>query len=331
MARKIDVHNHFYPEAFIEAISRHSRYARIEPAGDGNDLIIYEGDYSVIVPSHRDPLLRIQDLDAAGVDMQILSLTVPGVHNEPEDEGLALARLANDAFGEIIREHPDRYGAFATLPTQRPDAAAAELERAVNDLGLVGAMIFSNHGGHSLDHESFWPVYEAAEYLDVPLLVHPTAPAGMANLEDLRMVALIGFPFDVTIAASRLVLSGVLDRFPKLKLILSQLGGAVPMLAERLDRGAEIYPEHAGRLERKPLEYLRGMYYDTVPYGQIGTPLTFQFAGPERILLASDHPHQIGNLTGCTDVIDAMDVSSADREMMFSGNAERLFRLQRLL
>lgn len=326
MTRKIDVHNHFYPEAFIEAIGKHSRYARIEPGPDGNDLIIYEGDYSVIVPSHRDPLRRIEDLDAVGMDMQILSLTVPGVHNEPPDEGLALARLANDAFGEIVHAHPDRYGAFATLPTQRPEAAAAELERSVTDLGLAGAMIFSNHGGHSLDHESFWPVYEAAQALDVPLLVHPTAPAGMANLEDLRMVALIGFPFDVTIAASRLVLSGVLDRFPRLKLILGQLGGAVPMLAERLDRGAEIYSEHAGRLERKPSEYLREMYYDTVPYGEAGIPLTYQFAGATQILLASDHPHQIGNLAGCTDVIDAMDISDSDKHLMLGGNAERLFR-----
>ena len=327
MARKIDVHNHFYPDEFIQAVEQHSRYARIEPAPDGELLIHYEGDYSVIVRSHRDPEQRIRDLDTAGVDMQILSLTVPGVHHEPADEGLALARLTNDAFGAIVQKYPERYGAFATLPTQVPDEAARELERAVNDLGLAGAMIFSNHGGHSLDHKSFWPVYEAAQDLDVPLLVHPYAPAGMANLEDLRMVALIGFPFDVTIAASRLVLSGVLDRFPKLKLIMSQLGGAIPMLAERLDRGSSIYPELTGTLQRKPSEYLKEMYYDTVPYGEVGTPLTYRFAGADRILLASDHPHQIGNLNGCATVIERMDISEDDRQKMLGGNAERLFRI----
>jgi aminocarboxymuconate-semialdehyde decarboxylase len=327
MTRKVDVHNHFYPDAFTQEIERRSRYARIETASSGELLIHYQGDYSVIVESHRDPERRIRDLDAAGVDMQILSLTVPGVHHEPPDEGLALARLTNDAFGEIVRQYPERFGAFATLPTQVPDVAAKELERSVKDLGLAGAMIFSNHGGLSLDHESFWPVYEAAEALDVPLLVHPYAPAGMANLEDMRMVALIGFPFDVTIAATRLVLSGVLDRFPKLTLIMSQLGGAIPMLAERLDRGSSIYHEFSGQFRRPPSEYLKAMYYDTVPYGEIGTPLTVQFAGPERILLASDHPHQIGNLNGCATVIERMDVSDADKAKMLGGNAERLFNL----
>lgn len=327
MVRKIDVHNHYYPDAFIDEVRKRSRYARIEDAPDGDLLIHYQGDYSVIVPSHREPERRIQDMDEAGVDMQILSLTVPGVHHEPVDEGLALARQSNDAFGEIVARYPDRYGAFATLPTQVPDAAARELERAVNDLNLAGAMIFSNHAGNSLDHESFWPVYEAAEALDVPLLVHPYAPAGMANLEDLRMVALIGFPFDVTIAATRLVLSGVLDRFPKLTLIMSQLGGAIPMLAERLDRGAAIYPELAGKLQRMPSDYLRDMYYDTVPYGEIGIPLTVQFAGADRVLLASDHPHQIGNLNGCAQVIDNMDIPESDKAKMLGLNAERLFRI----
>jgi aminocarboxymuconate-semialdehyde decarboxylase len=327
VTRKIDVHNHFYPDAFIQEVERRSDYARIETAPDGGLLIHYAGDYSVIVESHRNPERRIRDLDEAGVDMQILSLTVPGVHHEPAQRGIDLARLTNDAFGKIVRRYPERFGAFASLPTQIPDEAARELERSVNELGLSGAMIFSNHAGYSLDHASFWPVYEAAEALDVPLLVHPYAPEGMENLEDLRMVALIGFPFDMTIAATRLVLSGVLDRFPRLKLILSQLGGAIPMLAERIDRGATIYPELSGTLQRLPSEYLRAMYYDTVPYGETGIPLTYQFAGADRILLASDHPHQIGNLNGCAMVIEDMGISGSEKAKMLGGNAERLLRI----
>lgn len=325
--RKIDVHNHFYPEAYIAAVHEESRAARLETTADGQTLIHYSGDYSVIVEAHRDPRRRIEDLDRAGVHMQILSLTVPGVHFEEPERGIELAKLTNDAFAEICRADPKRFRAFATLPTQSPAEAASELERAVNELGLVGAMIFSNLGGHSLDDERFWPIYEAAEGLGVPLLVHPFAPPALDNFQDLRMVPLIGFPMDVTVAATRLVLSGTIDRFPRLTFIMSQLGGALPILAERVDRGAEIYPELAGKLQREPSDYYRDFYYDTVPYGRTGTPLTYAFAGSERILLASDHPHQIGSLDDCATVIEAMEIPDDHKRLMLSANAERLFGL----
>ncbi len=325
--RKIDVHNHFYPEAYIEEIGRRSAAAGITTNEAGETLIEYAGDYSVIVPVHRDPALRLDDLDRAEIDMQILSLTVPGVHFEPVNRGVELARVTNDAFGEIIREYPDRYSAFATLPVQAPEAAARELNRAVNELGLAGAMIFSNHAGVPLDNPSIWPVYEAAEALDVPLLIHPIGPASLENMTDYRLVALLGFPFDMTLAATRLVLSGTMDRFPKLQLILSQLGGALPMLAERVERGFEIYPELAGSLERSPSEYFQNMYYDTVPYGELGIPLTYQFAGADRIVLASDHPHQIGNLDECTQIIETMAIPEVDKAKMLGGNIARLLKL----
>lgn len=168
---KIDVHNHFYPEAYIQAVRRDSTVASITAGDDGTTRIHYPGDYSVIVPAHRDPELRLADLDRAGVDMQVLSLTVPGVHFEPVEQGIALAQVTNEAFGEIVRRYPDRYRAFATLPTQSPEAAARELERAVRELGLSGAMVFSNLGGLPLDDARFWPIYEVAEALEVPLLI----------------------------------------------------------------------------------------------------------------------------------------------------------------
>jgi aminocarboxymuconate-semialdehyde decarboxylase len=292
--------------------------------------IHYAGDYSVVVPSHHDIERRLADIDAAGVDRQILSLTVPGVHFEQPRQGVALAQRTNDAFAEIVRAHPTRFGALATLPMQAPEDAALELERAVGELGLHGAMIFSNIGGAPLDAPLFWPVYEAADALGAPLLIHPTTPASLSgsNMEDLRLVPLLGFPFDVTIAAARIVLSGLLDRFPRLTLIVSQLGGALPMLAERIERGYHVYPELAGGLRHEPSEYFRRMYYDTVPYGAVGTPLTVTFAGPERVVLASDHPHTIGDLSRITTVVDAMPLSDAERDLILAGNLERLFRLE---
>jgi aminocarboxymuconate-semialdehyde decarboxylase len=324
MSRVIDVHNHFYPDIFVSEIERDSSVATVTREG-GETRIHYAGDYSVIVPAHRDPALRLAGMDRAGIDRQILSLTVPGVHMESAPRGADMATLVNDAFAEIVETYPARFGAFATLPAQSPEAAARELERAVRDLGLAGAMIFTNFGGVPLDDARYWPIYEAADALGAPLIIHPVAPASLANMADMRLVALLGFPFEMTLAATRLILSGVMDRFPNLKLILSQLGGALPMLAERIDRGYDIYPELTGTLQRRPSEYLRDFYYDTVPYGAVGIPLTHQLAGADRILIGSDYPHQIGDITTATAVIDAMDAPDEEKALMRGGNAERLF------
>jgi len=320
----IDVHSHFYPDVYVREIERESAVATVTREG-GETRIHYAGDYSVIVPAHRDPALRLVDMERAGIDRQLLSLTGPGVHMESERRGAEVATLVNDAFAQIVEAHPARFGAFATLPAQAPEAAARELERAVRELGLCGAMIFSNFGGVPLDDRRFWPIYEAADALGAPLIIHPVAPASLANMTDMRLVALLGFPFEMTLCATRLILSGTLDRFPNLTLILSQLGGALPMLAERVDRGYAIYPELTGTLQRKPSEYLRDFYYDTVPYGAVGIPLTHQLAGADRILIGSDYPHQIGDITTATAVIDAMDVPEAEKALMRGGNAERLW------
>lgn len=328
MARTIDIHNHFYPEAYLRAVARESRAATVVTAA-GETRIVYGDDYSVVVPAHRDPAARVADLDAAGIDRHILSLPGPAVHLETAERGVALARLTNEALAGVVRAYPARLGAVATLPMQAPDEAARELERAVRELGLLGAMIFSNHGGVSLDDPRNFPVYAAAEALDVPLLVHPAAPANVAaaGLADYRLTALLAFPFDVTVAATRLILGGVLDRFPRLTFVLGLLGGALPLLAERVIRGYAAYPELQGTLQRPVADYFRRFYYDTVPYGAAGIPLTVAFAGADRVVLGSDHPHAIGNLRDCTAVIDRLTVPEEERALILGGNLERLLRL----
>jgi aminocarboxymuconate-semialdehyde decarboxylase len=327
--RTIDIHNHFYPDAYLRAIARESRAASVIATATGETRIVYGDDYSVVVAAHRDPAVRVAEMDAAGIDMHILSLPGPAVHLEAPERGVALARLTNDAFAQIVRDRPTRFGALATLPMQDPREAARELERAVRDLGLQGAMIFSNHGGVPLDDPRNFPVYEVAEALDVPLLVHPATPANAAaaNQADYRLVALLAFPFDVTLAATRLILGGVLDRFPRLTFVLGLLGGALPLLAERVARGYAAYPELHNTLQRPIADYFRRFYYDTVPYGATGIPLTVAFAGADRVVLGSDHPHTIGSLRDCTAVIERLEVSDEARALILGGNLARLLPL----
>lgn len=322
---RIDVHTHFYPPAYLQAIAKHSDHASITYDDRNRMMVNYAGDYNVVEGAHRDVGIRLRDMDNFGIDMSIMSLTTPGVHVEKAETGIRLAQIANDEYNDMLKQHPDRFQFLATLPAQAPDAAAKELERAVNDLGLVGGMIFSNINGDTLEQEKFWPIYEAAEALGVPLMIHPTAPAFASYLNDYRLVALLGFAYDTTMAAVRMVLAGVLDRYPKLTLIQTHLGGVLPYMAERVERGYNIYPEIAGKLQRQPMEYFREMYLDTVLFDPDALKLGLAFAGENRILLGSDHPHQVGDLRKCSIVVDQLPVSQDVKEKIFARNAMKLF------
>jgi predicted TIM-barrel fold metal-dependent hydrolase len=322
---RIDVHTHFYPPAYLKAIEQHSDHASISYDDQGQMRVNYAGDYNVVAGAHRYVDVRLRDMDNFGIDMSILSLTTPGVHIEKPETGVALARIANDEYAEMLKEHPDRFQFLATLPAQAPNEAAKELERAVNELGLVGGMIFSNINGVTLEKEELWPIYEAAEALGVPLMIHPTNPAFSDYMNDYRLVALLGFAYDTTMAAVRMVLAGVLDRFPKLTLIQTHLGGVLPYMAERVQRGYNIYPEIAGKLERTPMEYFREMYLDTVLFDPEALKLGLSFAGENRVMLGSDHPHQVGDLRKCSIVVDQLPVSQEVKEKIFARNAMKLF------
>ncbi|MCX2727632.1 amidohydrolase family protein [Thermomicrobium sp. 4228-Ro] len=324
---RIDCHTHFYPAGFLAAIERSSDHAVLRRERDGTLVLAYAGDYNVLAPAHHSLEARLADMERAGIDFAILSLTTPGVHVERTERGVALATLVNDEFATIQRQYPDRFRCLATLPLQAPERAARELERATRELGLVGAMLFSNVNGKPIDLPEFWPIYEAAEALGVPLVIHPTAPSFADVLADYRLVALLGFAYDTTMVAARMVLGGVLDRFPRLTLVQTHLGGALPYLAERIQRGYRAYPELQGRLRRDPLDYFRDMYFDTVLFDPACLLLGLAFAGEDRLILGSDHPHQVGDIERAPRVIEELPISPHAKNKILSENARRLFRL----
>ncbi|OGS70184.1 MAG: hypothetical protein A2Y96_02845 [Firmicutes bacterium RBG_13_65_8] len=327
----IDVHNHYYPLSYLRELRRRPGEAVLEgdPDGQGDVVLRYSGDYNVIVHGHRRLDHRLRDMDAAGVDTHVLSLTTPGVHVEPCERGVRLAALVNDEFAAAVRSYPGRFQAFAALPLQDPPAAARELERACGKLGLVGGLLFSNINGVFPDAQGFWPVYEAAEGLGVPLFLHPTTPAEPQGLLDYRLVAIVGFLFDTTTAVGRMVFAGVFERFPKLTLILGHLGGAVPYLAERMDRGYAVYPESRELLHRQPSQVIRERcFLDAVNFDPDALRLGLAFSGRDRILLGSDYPHQVGDMPRAVRTIKELDVPEETRSAILGENAARLFRLQ---
>jgi len=323
----VDFHNHFYPPEYIDALSAGDSSVKMEIDADGNPRVYYPGDYNILVPGHRDIAYRQGVLDREGVDTQVISFTTPGTHVESPERAVRLARLVNDAYARIAAERPGRFAPLATLPLNDPAASVAELERAITTLKLKGAMLFSNVNGVALADPRFWPLYQRAHELRAVLYIHPTDPRGVEAMLDYWLMPLVGFLLDTTLAAAKLVFSGVVDRFPNISWVLTHLGGAVPYLAERLDRGYRAFSECRANISRPPSEYLRRFYYDTVNFDPRCIRLAVDFAGADRILAGSDYPHQIGSIPLMKESIAQLSLSGAEKAMIYGGNAARLLGL----
>src|SRR5688500_14636641 len=264
--RVIDVHNHYYPPAYLDALRSGESTVRVTNGPDGNPHIHYPGDYNVAVPGHRDIEHRHRVLEKEGVDTQVITLTTPGTHVENAATAVKLARLVNDAFAQVIAERTPRFTALATLPLNDPLASVTELKRAMQELGLPGAMVFSNVNGVALADERFEPLWKAANELGAVIHIHPTSPVGVEAMTEYWLMPLVGFLMDTTLAAAHLVFAGVPERHPDIKWVLSHLGGAIPYLAERLDRGFRNFRECRAKIGTPPSEYLRRFHYDTVNF-----------------------------------------------------------------
>jgi aminocarboxymuconate-semialdehyde decarboxylase len=328
--RIVDVHNHFYPPAYVSALKAAGTDSpvRVTHDDDGNPCVHYPGDYNILVPGHRDIDYRQRVLDERGVTTQVITFTTPGVHVESPARAGEWARMVNDAFSRIVRERAGRFSALATLPLNDPGASVRELERSMKDLGMAGAMVFSNVNHVALSDERYEPLWKKADELDAVIYIHPTDPLGVDAMLDYWLMPLVGFLFDTTLAASKLVFSGTVARHPRIRWVLTHMGGAIPYLAERLDRGYRAFADCRRHIDRPPSEYLREFYYDTVNFSPPAIRLALDFAGPDRILAGSDYPHQIGSIPLMLDTIRGLDVDESVKERILGGNAARLLGLR---
>lgn len=278
---------------------------------------------------------RLADMDATGIDMQLLMLTAPGV--QMFEPGLAcdLAASSNDQLAETIARHPTRFAGLAAFAPQAPQQAAVEIERAVKRLGLKGALVNSHIQGRYMDEAFFWPIFEACEALDVPLYIHPNTPSPQMVQPFLSRcldAAIYGFQAETGLHALRLIVSGLFDRFPKLKIVLGHLGEGLPFWLYRIDfMHAGIVrsgrSEGAGPLKRKPSDYLRENFY----YTNSGMPwepaITFvqQQMGHDRVMYAMDYPYQFE--ASEVKAMDDLPLTLEQKRQFFQTNAERIFKL----
>jgi predicted TIM-barrel fold metal-dependent hydrolase len=278
---------------------------------------------------------RIAAMDAAGIEVQVLSLTAPGVEQLDPADAVPMARDANERAAAAVRAHPGRFAAFAALPTRAPEQAAAELERAVTELGCCGALINGHSRGRYLDDEFFWPILECAEHLGVPIYLHPTPPPPpvltalyRGNYPDQLAGALAtgawGWHVDTALHLLRLVLSGAFDRFPTLQLVIGHMGEALPFMLPRLD---QTLPPPFTHLARPVGDYLReNVHYTLSGFTALPAFLNLLLeVGVDRIMFAADHPY--ASMAEARTFLDRLPVSPADRDRIAHRNAERLLGL----
>jgi predicted TIM-barrel fold metal-dependent hydrolase len=311
-------------------LSREVRAAwETAPEADDPTCAFHGGDIGARLEDLGE--LRLSLMDEAGVDVQVLSLTTPGLHNLEPGQSVDLARRSNDLVAQTIARWPDRFQGFAALPTPAPDAAPRELERAVCELGLKGAMLCGRTREKHLDHPDFWPVFEAAAALGVPLFIHPQIPqrpvreacySGFTPKVDLALSAYgLGWHYEAGLQFVRLALAGVFDRFANLQIILGHWGEVVLFFLERLSA-----LDRAAKLDRPFADYARENLYVTGSgmFSHAYLQRCVEIVGVDRILFSTDFPYQYRPGGEARRFVEAAPLDPADRAKVAHANWERL-------
>lgn len=322
----IDVHTHMLSDEWLRRLLKHGgRYSvkRLK----GQRVVHYDGaPFMTLMDGMFDYDLRIRTMNRNKVDIAIVSLTCPSVYWGGKRVSSATARMMNDDMAAQQTAWPDRIRFFATLPWQYPDAAVKELSRAAG-LGAVGVFVAANIGGESLTSRKFAPIWRAIDKRALPVLVHPAAPPGAAEMDvqKYNQIASVGFMFDTTLAISRMIHDGFLDRHQRLKIIACHAGGFLPYVVGRLDWCYKNMPPARARIKRKPSTYLRQIYYDSVTFTPEALEMCIKVGGANRVMYGTDYPHNIGDMRGCLRRVDALP--AAQRKAVRGGNALRLFKI----
>jgi aminocarboxymuconate-semialdehyde decarboxylase len=323
----IDVHTHMYGTVWLDRIRRYGAPHYTFKELHGQLVACKDGaPFMTTTPPMFDAKLRIRDMDVARVDLAVISLTSPSVFWGGEEVSAETARLCNDEMAEVQRTYPDRIRWFASLPWQYPARAVAELERA-HAKGAAGVFVSANVDEQSLTAPRFAPIWDAIDAKALPVLVHPTTPPGVAQLDMARynLVASIGFTFDTSLAVARMIYDGFFDRYTRLKIIAAHAGGALPYLIGRLDVVYENMPGARETIALPPSDYMSRLYYDSVTYRQSALQMCVDVGGEDNVMYGSDYPHNIGDMRGCLGRVDSLAASA--RRKVRGENARRIFNL----
>ncbi|HEY7165306.1 MAG TPA: amidohydrolase family protein [Candidatus Binatia bacterium] len=320
----VDVHAHYCPIEFYQKLESRKSIPYVRRQDEGAWLFKYGKDQSSSVRSRMYSLEhRLGEMNARGIKTQILSPLLHGIHALPAKLGLDLCRLVNDKVTEVARESKGRFEAFGVLPLQSIDESLKELER-IRTLNVMGVVFLSNLAGKFLDEPSLLPVYKALESMNLTVFIHPTHPVNDKGMKDHHLISCLGFLYDTTLAMSRIIFSGLLERFAKLRFILPHVGSLIPYITARMDKEIKRDPEKES-MKRAPSEYFKLVHVDTVSLHPPALTLVHSYLGADRILFGCDYP--FWGIGEGFDSVQRLDIPAEDKEKIFYRNAEKLFGL----
>ncbi len=322
----IDCQSHLFVPELVEMMAKR----KVPPYSykqDGNVYVVTgpPGEWRRrLRDKHMDAAAKLADMDEAGIERTMVSINDPGPETFGTD-GPAAARICNDWIADLGQRYPGRFSGLAVLPLQDMNAALKELDRCVGKLGMKGILLYSNLAGKFPDEEEFRELFAEAERRDIPILLHPAHPVTFDETEGHGMTAGLGLMFDTTIALARIILAGILERHPRLKLVCPHAGGALPYLIGRIDHQTQVLKRGAEHIAKPPSEYLRQVYLDAVSPIPLAIRYGIDYVGVERMLYSSDHPWVDPKTIAAH--IQSLGLPPEDEAKIFGGNAERLFNL----
>ena len=319
---RIDVHTHYYPQAYFQMIRDSASEFAFDKDPAGRTIIKYKGArfFGVTQPM-TDPVKRLEDMDRVGIDLEVISLSTPNVFFAGAEQQPEVAKLVNDAYAELISEHPSRFKGFASIPMDSPDDALAELHRAIDDLRMNGVILLSNIRGRALTAPLYRPFFEEANRMKLCIFLHPMIPAAAEQFNEYVLGPLVGFPFDTTLAVARMCFDGMFADFPDIRWIIGHLGGAVPYLMQRLDNGFRDFAECRAKIDKLPSTYLKKLYYDTVTFSPHTLRMARDLVGTDHMLMGSDYPHMLGSIDRSVSSIEDLTIPEFEKQRIFSETA----------
>jgi len=322
---KVDCQSHVFPKAYADVLLESRTFVRTTKENDS--YIVRYGDIQrfKLDPTIYDPEYTIRDMDDAGIDVSVLSINIPGPELLEPESGVKGARICNDYLAEVCAAHPGRFVGLAALPMQEVEEALNEFRRALNTLDLRGMVLYSHINGTPVDAVEFEPVYQMAEERQIPVVLHPTVPTWGEVIKDYSMIPMIGLMVDTSIAMLRLILSGILERYPNLKVLHPHCGGVLPYLMPRVVEQTEIKGRGREHIEKSPEAYYKNVYQDLVSPSEQAMRFAYESAGPDRLVFGSDRPWV--SIETFLEIFNRLNIPEAEKEKILGENACGLFNI----